>query len=124
MQIQLNEAELEVAVTLYLSNQGMNLKNKTLSLSFDGECTMDIEPNETEVADATPKPKPKQTRKKVATPKKEVADEPVAETVPVEDVVEALVEQTAAPQAEDNEDLFPTTSEKPEEAVDENSLFS
>lgn len=48
MQIQLNEAELEVAVTLYLTNQGMNLKNKSLELTFEGECTMDIEAIETD----------------------------------------------------------------------------
>ena len=129
MQVQLNEAELEVAVTLYLSSQGMNLKNKELSFSFEGECSMDIEA----ITDEVQAPKPKQTRKKAALKKEEpvkapeVTPEPVQEeepTVAVEEVVEALEEQTREPEVLDPEELFPSpkvTEAKPSNA---NSIFA
>lgn len=132
MQIQLNEAELEVAVTLYLTNQGMNLKNKSLELTFEGECTMDIEAIETDTPVA---PKPKQTRKKAAPKKVEPKEEPVEApepdeepeaTVAVEEVVEALNAQTE-PESNDAEDLFPvqeTPVEVVEEVSNDNSLFA
>ena len=129
MQVQLNEAELEVAVTLYLSSQGMNLKNKELTFSFEGECSMDIEA----ITDEVQTPKPKQTRKKAA-PKKEepvkapeVTPEPVQEeepTVAVEEVVEALEEQTQEPEVIDPEELFPTPKVKEAKASNENSIFA
>lgn len=129
MQVQLNAAELEVAVTLYLSSQGMNLKNKELTFSFEGECAMDIEAN----TDEAKAPKPKQTRKKAA-PKKqepvkapEVTPEPVQEeepTVAVEEVVEVLEEQIEAPESTDKEDLFPTPKVKEAKPSNENSIFA
>lgn len=129
MQVQLNEAELEVAVTLYLSSQGMNLKNKELSFSFEGECSMDIEA----ITDEVQAPKPKQSRKKVA-PKKEepvkapeVTPEPVQEeesTVAVEEVVEALEEQTQEPEVIDPEELFPTPKVTESKPSNENSIFA
>lgn len=127
MQVQLNEAELEVAVTLYLSSQGMNLKNKELSFSFEGECSMDIEATTDEA------PKPKQTRKKAA-PKKqepvkapEVTPEPVKEeepTVAIEEVVEALEEQVQKPEVLDPEDLFPAPKVTEAKPSNENSIFA
>ena len=129
MQVQLNEAELEVAVTLYLSSQGMNLKNKELSFSFEGECSMDIEA----ITDEVQTPKPKQTRKKAA-PKKEepvkapeVTPEPVQEEEPkiaVEEVVEALVEQTQELEVLDPEELFPTPKVTESKPSNENSIFA
>ena len=125
MQVQLNEAELEVAVTLYLSSQGMNLKNKELSFSFEGECSMDIEA----ITDEAQTPKPKQTRKKAA-PKKEEpvkAPEPVQEeepTVAVEEVVEALEEQVQQPEVLDPEELFPTPKVTEAKPSNENSIFA
>lgn len=129
MQVQLNEAELEVAVTLYLNSQGMNLKNKELTFSFEGECSMDIETT----SDAAQTPKPKQARKKAA-PKKEgpvkapeVSPEPVKEeepTVAVEEVVEALEEQIEAPESTDKEDLFPTAKVTEAKPSNENSIFA
>lgn len=127
MQVQLNEAELEVAVTLYLSSQGMNLKNKELSFSFEGECSMDIEAITDEA------PKPKQTRKRAA-PKKEepikapeVTPEPVQEEEPkiaVEEVVEALEEQTQKPEVLDPEELFPSPKVTEAKPSNENSIFA
>lgn len=129
MQVQLNEAELEVAVTLYLSSQGMNLKNKELSFSFEGECSMDIEA----ITDEAQAPKPKQTRKKAA-PKKEepvkapeVTPEPVQEEEPkiaVEEVVEALEEQTRELEVLDPEELFPTPKVTETKPNNENSIFA
>lgn len=129
MQVQLNEAELEVAVTLYLSSQGMNLKNKDLTFSFEGECSMDIEA----ITDEVQTPKPKQTRKKAA-PKKEepvkapeVTPEPVQEEEPkiaVEEVVEALVEQTQELEVLDPEELFPTPKVTESKPSNENSIFA
>lgn len=129
MQVQLNAAELEVAVTLYLSSQGMNLKNKELIFSFEGECSMDIEAA-TDDAKAT---KPKQTRKK-ASPKKEepvkapeVTPEPVQEeepTVAVEEVVEALEEQVQKPEVLDPEELFPSPKVTEAKPSNENSIFA
>ena len=127
MKVQLNEAELEVAVTLYLSSQGMNLKNKELTFSFEGECSMDIEAVTDEAT------KPKQTRKKAA-PKKEepvkapeVTPEPVKEeepTVAVEEVVEALEEQVQKPEVLDPEELFPTPKVTEAKPSNENSIFA
>lgn len=125
MKVQLNEAELEVAVTLYLSSQGMNLKNKELTFSFEGECSMDIEAT----TDDVKAPKPKQTRKKAA-PKKEepeVTPEPVQEEEPkiaVEEVVEALEEQVQKPEVLDPEDLFPTPKVTEAKPSNENSIFA
>lgn len=129
MQVQLNEAELEVAVTLYLSSQGMNLKNKELTFSFEGECSMDIEA----ITDEAQAPKPKQTRKKAA-PKKEepvkapeVTPEPVQEEEPkiaVEEVVEALEEQVQKPEVLDPEELFPTPKVTEAKPSNENSIFA
>ena len=129
MQVQLNEAELEVAVTLYLSSQGMNLKNKELTFSFEGECSMDIEA----ITDEAQTPKPKQTRKKAA-PKKEepvkapeVTPEPVEEEEPkiaVEEVVEALEEQTRELEVLDPEELFPTPKVNETKPTNENSIFA
>ena len=129
MQVQLNEAELEVAVTLYLSSQGMNLKNKELSFSFEGECSMDIEA----ITDEAQTPKPKQARKKAA-PKKEepvkapeVTPEPVKEkepTVAVKEVVEALEEQVQKPEVLDPEELFPTPKVTEAKPSNENSIFA
>lgn len=129
MQVQLNEAELEVAVTLYLSSQGMNLKNKELSFSFEGECSMDIEA----ITDEAQTPKPKQTRKRAA-PKKqepvkapEVTPEPAKEeepTVAVEEVVEALEEQVQKPEALDPEELFPSPKVTEAKPSNENSIFA
>lgn len=129
MQVQLNEAELEVAVTLYLSSQGMNLKNKELTFSFEGECSMDIEPASTEDTTATTS-KPKQTRKKVVA-KKEEPKAPVVEpeydeyridTVTVEEVVETLEEQTKPVEVEP-EDLFPEPKAVEVKPSNENSIF-
>ena len=128
MQVQLNEAELEVAVTLYLSSQGMNLKNKELTFSFEGECSMDIEAVTDEAT------KPKQTRKKAA-PKKqepvkapEVTPEPVQEEeepkIAVEEVVEALEEQVQKPEVLDPEDLFPAPKVTEAKPTNENSIFA
>lgn len=122
MKIQLNEAELEVAVTLYLNSQGMNLKNKELTFSFEGECSMDIEASETPVP-----AKPKQTRKKAAPKAPVVKPEPVKEeepTVAVEEVVEALEEQIEAPESTDKEDLFPIPKVKEDKPSNENSIFA
>lgn len=129
MQVQLNEAELEVAVTLYLSSQGMNLKNKELTFSFEGECSMDIEA----ITDEAQAPKPKQARKKVV-PKKEepvkapeVTPEPVQEeepTVAVEEVVEALEVQVQEPEVLDTEELFPTPKVTEAKPSNENSIFA
>lgn len=128
MQVQLNEAELEVAVTLYLSAQGMNLKNKELTFSFEGECSMDIEAASTEETTATSKPK--QTRKKVVA-KKEEPKAPVVEpehdeyridTVTVEEVVEILEEQTKPVELE-SEDLFPEPKAVEVKPSNENSIF-
>lgn len=129
MQVQLNEAELEVAVTLYLSSQGMNLKNKELSFSFEGECSMDIEA----ITDEAQTPKPKQTRKKAA-PKKEepvkapeVTPEPVQEEEPkiaVEEVVEALEEQTRELEVLDPEELFPSPKVNEAKPSNANSIFA
>lgn len=129
MQVQLNEAELEVAVTLYLSSQGMNLKNKELSFSFEGECSMDIEA----ITDEVQTPKPKQTRKKAA-PKKEepvkapeVTPEPVQEEEPkiaVEEVVEALEAQTQELEVLDPEELFPSPKVTESKPSNENSIFA
>ncbi len=114
MQVQLNETELEVAVTLYLNSQGMNLKGKKLDFSFEGECTMDIETDSD-----MPVAKPKATRKK-ATPK---AVEEKKEEVKVEEVVEEL-EKQAAPESEDKEDLFASTSVKEQDTSNnEKSIF-
>lgn len=129
MQVQLNEAELEVAVTLYLSSQGMNLKNKELSFSFEGECSMDIEA----ITDEAQTPKPKQTRKKAVHKKEEpvkapeVTPEPVQEeepTVAVEEVVEALEEQAQQPEVLDPEELFPTPKVTEAKPSNENSIFA
>jgi len=123
MQIQLNEAELEVAVTLYLNAQGMNLKNKSLDFNFEGECTMDIKAD-----DSVDTPKPKRTRKKAAPKKAEKGPDPVVAKEPevaVEEVVEALEEQTK-PVSKDQEDLFPEADTKVEEEApkNDNSIFS
>lgn len=129
MQVQLNEAELEVAVTLYLSSQGMNLKNKELSFSFEGECSMDIEA----ITDEAQTPKPKQTRKKAAPKKEEPVKAPEVTPVPVqeeepkiavEEVVEALEEQVQKPEVLDPEELFPTPKVTESKPSNENSIFA
>lgn len=131
MQISLNEQEITQAITDYLGNSVMDLKGKTVSVEFDGECLIDVE------SDGEAKPVVKATRKRRTRKPEPVAvkaveeveeeSEPVVETkekeedeVTVEDVVDTLGQQLGDLR-EPEDDLFPA-QETPKKTG--NSIFA
>lgn len=130
MEIKLNATELEAAVVSHLSNEGIDLKNKTIDFEFEGTCSINIEVDESiPVDDTKAKPKAKTTRAK-RKPKAEPVKDSEPETnrlvpkeaeekVAVAEVAEKLEEQTKPVEKEE-----PTEPEAEASKANDNSIFA